>query len=79
MTDYGTYGTRELIERIHELEKELKSTNNMKPKPETAIRNNKMIADYEKVPRQSMASIGRKYGVTRSYVNDIIKKHYKNT
>lgn len=48
----------------------------MKPLQKTIDRNLQIIADYEKVPRESMASIGRRYGVTRAYIHQIVTKHY---
>lgn len=48
----------------------------MKPKPETIKRNNQMIADYEKIPRESIARIAQRNQVSRQYAHKIIMAHY---
>ena len=49
----------------------------MKKLPETAIRNAKMITDYEKVPRESISSIARRNNVSRAYAHKVIHDHYE--
>jgi hypothetical protein len=51
----------------------------MKPTPEQIKRNEQMIADYEKFPRESIASIAKRNGLTRSRVHQIIHKHYRGS
>lgn len=43
---------------------------------EARERHAQWIAEYEKVPRETMADIARRHGVSRARVQQIIKRHY---